>query len=452
MAHATKSKNTLLMSYQDEMRTPDSQHRFKRASTTVDRSRQPRNARRRPSYQHHQSLPSIGEEEPKTKASGNEEKERKHSETRPSSLKFSPEESRGKKSVVLMKGEDLKKWPPTGEISAKGLGYISSSDGNTPVQKASQTIFVRLPKKSALKKHVTNPNPIALSPLASPPAEASPRLKRKVKKSPKHTLSDKSSSRNPPLAQLKDDSKFTSSEFQADVEDFDAVSPISVTSMSEKTTTGDDVNCIVATNEVALKRESDSHTASTITVQAEVHVSAQERREPTPKQPSTASISSLIPPPPVAPRPSYHSSPVIHSSPPLPSPPSSSSPRTQQNAISTDTQQDSDYCQDLGHSNDPLLPRQRSSSSPSPPERDNTLLHGSSPCDTETDTDTLLPPRQWSSTSGSLPRNSKALSPNSPTTARRKKLSFERRRASSDAGKGGVIFLNMPSVGEDSDC
>ena len=53
---------------------------------------------------------------------------------------------------------------------------------------------------------------------------------------------------------------------------------------------------------------------------------------------------------------------------------------------------------------------------------------------------------------GGCTESSKALSPNSPITAQWKELSFERRQDSSAAGKGGAIFLNMPSVGEDSDC
>lgn len=432
LAHTTKCRNSLLMSYLDEMKTQTSNHRFKRASTTIDRNRhQPRHMRRRLSYR--QSLPSIGEEEAKvsSEANGGEKKGKKHSESRPTFLRFSsppPEETRGKRPAMVLKGEDLKRRPvraSADESLTKGSAY-SSSDGNTPIQKASSNL---LQKKSALRKQS---NPVLPSPLVSPPTESSPRTKRRLRKPQKSQLAD-TSTRNPPLAKLRDDSKFTSSEFQADVEDFDAISPLSVEGV-EDILAG---SSIVTSNKAAIqsKLEMIEPTQSAITIQAEVHFDAQERRESPGKgvkKASDTSPGSLIPPPPIAPRPPSRSpSPLpttsslsVQSS-SIPSPSSSPTPRLA--TISPTTLEDASYSQGLDRSSDLLIPRDRTSSSPPAGGGEESPLHDSSPCDTETDTDTLLP-YQWSNASGSLPR-SKVLSPNSPTASRRR-LSFERKRLS----------------------
>ena len=146
---------------------------------------------------------------------------------------------------------------------------------------------------------------------------------------------------------------------------------------------------------------------------------------------SKTSSDSLIPPPPVAahspsrsPSPLHVTSPSVQTS-SVPSP--SSSPTPHLATVSSTTLEETSYSQDLGRSSDLLIPRERTNSSPPAGDEDDSPLHDSSPCDTETDTDNLLP-HQWSNASGSLPR-SKALSPNSPTTTIRR-LSFERKRLS----------------------
>ena len=168
---------------------------------------------------------------------------------------------------MVLKGENLKRRPVRGsadEVSVKGRsGSLSSSDGITPVQKPPQSASNLLLKKSAPRKQS---NPVLPSPLASPPTESSPRTKRRLRKPQKSQLADVSA-RNPPLAQLKDDSKFTSSEFQADVEDFDAVSPLSVESVEDRLPE----SSTVAVNEAAIRSELETgeHAPGALTIQAE---------------------------------------------------------------------------------------------------------------------------------------------------------------------------------------
>lgn len=459
-----KSKTNLLLSYQDEIKSPTTQHKFKRASTTVDRRRQRHPLRRKLSHQ--QSLPSIGEEDAKEKSEPTDvEVERKRKmrfDSRPNFLKFSsppPEEARGKGTAVVIKGENLKK-KPTQVPSEDSITKVSSySDRNTSRQPASQSVHQ---KKSPLRKHT---NPATLSPLNSPPTETSPRSKRRHRKTPKSQLTDKSV-RNPPLSQLKNDSKFTSSEFQADVEDFDVQTPQpteNITALEGRTRDID--GCVAAVNEAALKSELDltTHPLRSVTVEAEVHFNPQvHERSGTishEKEPSTSSLAlspSLIPPPPTS-RPSSRSGshlsshsgsphPSLHSpSPrptPTPSPPPTHSPPSLPDSEPT---RDSFHSQDLDLSKDFLIPRPRTYSSP-PYSREDSPLHDS---DTETDTDSLLP-RTQSSASGAHSR--KALSPSSPTS-QKKRLSFERRQGSNSKSSGiGTIFLNMPGVGRESDC
>ena len=456
LPHTTKSKNSLLLCYQDEMRTPTSQHKFKRASTTVDRTRQRHPMRRKLSYQ--QSLPSIGEEglrgKPKESADVAPQRDRKKQfDSRPTFLKFTsppPDEARGKRTAVVMKGEDVKKklvHVPTEESLTK---ITSSSDVSTPRQPTSQSATNIRPKKSALRKHIANSTPANLSPLNSPPAETSPRLKRRLRKTPKSQLTDKPR-HNPPLGQLKNDSKFTSSEFQADVEDFDALSPqstASITDIGERTRDAD--SCTTAVNEAALDLESElestAHLPHSITVHAEVHLDAHERPASIPlarESPvsALAQSPSLIPPPPTS-RPSSRSGSLspshFHSPSPLASPSSPSLNPSLCPPVSAT--QDSFYSQDLNHSSDLLIPRSRSSSSPPPLPRVDLPFRGSSPGDTETDTDTLLP-HLSSSASG---RKASSL------TTQKKKLSFERRQG--NGSKSGTIFLNKPGLGQESDC
>jgi hypothetical protein len=439
-SHTARSKNDLLTSYKDELKSPSSHSKFKRASTIIEHSRPPRHPKRRLSYQH--SLPSIGEEG----GTGNARKGKKRSDARPNFLKFSnppPEESRSKRAVVVMKGEDLKKRPArasAGETSTKGS--VSSTDGVTASKQTSQTSTSFQPKRTAGRKNVGSQQPTALSPLTSPPVEASPRRVRKARKPPAEKQS-----RNPPLSQLRDDSKFTSSEFQADVEDFDAVSP-----MEERKTEG----CIVTANEMALTPIS----RATVTIEAEVHLESGERHKLDTKEASITSVSSLILPPPPSPRPSSRSaspisspSLIIRHFPPLTlsPPPKSHSPRTSpfpNNTTTTATIPPTEGGDSYAHncSSDLLIPRERADSSPPPPSRDS--LHDSSPCETETDTDTLLPRPTSSNSGGSLPRG-KALSPNSPTSSTRKLSSV---RPGSGKAKGGSVLLNTPGLAEDSDC
>ena len=435
-SQTARSKNDLLTSYKDELKSPSSHSKFKRASTILEHSRPPRHPKRRLSYQH--SLPSIGEEG----GTGNARKGKKRSDARPNFLKFSnpsPEESRSKRTVVVMKGEDLKKRPArasAGETSAKGS--VSSTDGVTASKRTSQTSTSFQPKRTAGRKTVGSQQP-ALSPLTSPPVEASPRRVRKARKPPAEKQS-----RNPPLSQLRDDSKFTSSEFQADVEDFDAVSP-----MEERKTEG----CIVTANEMALTPKSHA----TVTIEAEVHLESGERHKLDTKEASITSVSSLILPPPPSPRPSSRSASPISSPsltirhfPPLTlSPPHKShSPRTSPLPNNTTTTAAIPASDSYAHdgSNDLLIPRERADSNPPPPSRDS--LHDSSPCETETDTDTLLPRSTSSNSGGSLPRG-KALSPNSPTSSRRKLSSV---RPGSGKAKSGSVLLNAHGLAEDSDC
>ena len=454
LPQTTKSKNNLLMTYQDEIRTPTTQYKFKRASTTVDRGGR-RHAKRRLSYQH--SLPSIGEEEPKTKPeSGSEnvkEKRRKQLDSRPTFLRFSSpprEEVAGKGTAVVMKQEDMKMRPMRTSADEKGSTYVSSSDTTTTTDKASLSISNLRPKKSPVRKYVTNPTPD--SPLNSPPAEVSPRMKRRPRKTPKTVLSNKSS-HHPPLSELREDKKFTSSEFQADVEDFDAISP-------QENVTLDTEGCTMTANEAALQRELELPMLKphSVTVQAEVHFDASKRHKsatPLEKEPSVTSsiaVSPLIPPPPTT---SPRTSPRSRSSSPLPSqshvghhsplPSPSSMPPLPPEAASATEQHDL-YSQDCDCSSDLLIPRNRTSSSP-PLERDDSPLADSSPCDTETDTDTLLP-RPSSSASGNYSR--KAPSATSPTT--QKTLSFERRRGSNASKNSGAFFINLPGLGESSNC
>ena len=461
LPHTIKSKTNLLLSYQDEMKSPTTQHKFKRASTTVDRRRQRHPLRRKLSHQ--QSLPSIGEENMKEKSEpADVEVERKGKmrfDSRPTFLKFSsppPEEGRGKGTAVVMKGEHLKK-KPTHVPSEDSITKVSSlSDRTTSRQTASQPVHQ---KKSPLKKHT---NPATLSPLNSPPTETSPRSKRRHRKTPKSQLTDESV-RNPPLSQLKNDSKFTSSEFQADVEDFDVQTPQPTENIAalEGRTKGID-GCVAAVNEAALQSELDlmTHPLRSVTVEAEVHFNPQVHGTIShEKEPSISSLAlspSLIPPPP-SPRPSSRSGsrpssrsgsphPSLHSpSPhpsPTPSPPPTHSPPSLPDSAPT---RDSFHSQDLDFSKDFLIPRPRTDSSP-PHSREESPLHDS---DTETDTDSLLP-RTQSSASGAHSR--KALSPGSPTS-QKKRLSFERRQGSNSKSSGiGTIFLNMPGVGRESDC
>ena len=468
IVHTTKSRTTLLLSYHDEMKTPASQQRrLKRASTTIERSRPAKKhvVKRKLSYQ--QSLPSIGEESMMNKKGvnreeeGEEEKPRKRSESRPTFLKFtspSSRESGKKRPVVVMKGDDFKKRPlrsSTDELSTKGSAYFSSSDS---LHKHSQSTSSVQGKKSMFRRHIANQNMATpLSPITSPPVETSPRRKgRRLKKTPKLT----EETRNPPMSQLRDDSKFTSSEFQADVEDFDVISPEPIKSVGEKIKDLES-SYTVAVNESAV---SDiKHGSSDNTIEAEIHDVIQGKSPHLlhdDKQTSITSTSSLILPPPTSPRPSSRSvspSLVPHQSPML----SPSSPLSHTIAPSTvspvsDTiseKHNSLYSEDLNHSSDLLLPRQRSNSSPlpSPAENgDSSPLHDTSPCDTETDTDTLLP-RQISSTSNSLPR-SRVLSPTTTTTssASKNKLSFDR----ATANRGiGAFYVNRPSLERnETDC
>ena len=445
-SHTARSKNDLLTTYRDELKSPSSQQKFKRASTIVERSRPPRHPKRKLSYQH--SLPSIGEEGAKD-ATGDAGKGRKRSDARPTFLKFTnpqPEESRGKREVIVMKGEDLKKRPVralASDISTKGS--VSSSDGVTALKHTSQSSSSFLPKKTAVRKYVASQNPSPLSPLNSPPVETSPRRVRKAKKVTKPA---EKPSRNPPLAQLRDDSKFTSSEFQADVEDFDAITP---TEPENK----DIDDCIVNTNEMALTRKSHA-TMNTVTVEAEVHMEAGQRHKLDTKEASISSVASLILPPPPSPRPSSRSASPI-SSPILvvrPFPPLTHSPSQTQSThtspLPTHTSTTAATLEDDSHthdtSSDLLIPRKRTNSSPPPPSFDSP--HESSPCETETDTDTLLPRPTSSNSSSSLPRG-KALSPNSPTSSK-KKLSFVKQ--GSGKSKSGTVYLSTPGLGEDSDC
>ena len=434
--HTARSKNNLLISYRDELKSPNSHSKFKRASTITEHSRPPRHQIRRLSYQH--SLPSIGEEGGKDSVR-DARKGVKRSDVRPNFLKFSnppSEEGRSKRAVVVMKGEDLKKRPArfsAGEMSTT-KGSVSSTEGLTASKRTSQTSSSSQLKRTAGRKSVPS-QPTALSPLTSPPVQTSPRRVRKVKKTAKPA---EKPTRNPPLSQLRDDSKFTSSEFQADVEDFDAVTPI-----EEKRAE----DCKVIANEMATK----SH--ATVTIAAEVHLESRERHKLDTKETSITSISSLILPPPPSPRPSSRSASPL-SSPSLtvrPFPPFTPSPPPKIHSPHTSplptitpatpaTGGDS-YTNDC--SSDLLIPRERSDSSPPPPSRGSP--HDSSPCETETDTDTLLP---QPTSSGSLPRG-KALSPNSPTSSRRKLSSPSQ---GSGKSKGGSVFLNTAGLNEDSDC
>lgn len=443
------------------MKSPTTQHKFKRASTTVDRRRQRHPLRRKLSHQ--QSLPSIGEEDTKGKSEpGDVEVERKGKmrfDSRPNFLKFSsppPEEARGKRTAVVLKGENLKKKPSQHVPSEDSITKLSSlSDRTTSRQPASQSVHHQ--KKLPLRKHT---NPAALSPLNSPPAETSLRLKRRPRKTPKSQLTDKSV-RNPPLSQLKNDSKFTSSEFQADVEDCDDQTPQPTENVVALGGGTRDIDgCVTAVNEAALKGELDStmHPLQSVTVEAEVHFNPQVHdrsgnisHEKEPSVSSLAHSPSLIPPPPTSrpssrsgsrlsshsgsPHPSYHS-PSPHPTPP-PSPPSTHSPPSFPDPAPT---RDSYHSQDL---DDFLIPRSRTYSSPS---REESPVHDS---DTETDTDILIP-RTQSSVSGAP--SQKALSPSSPTS-QKKRLSFERRQGSnSKSSSTGTILLNMPGLGRESDC
>ena len=447
-----QSKNDLLTIYQDELKTPTSHHKFKRASTITEHSRLARHQNRKLSYQ--QSLPSIGEEVAGEPAEPRDErrKGRKRSDARPTFLNFAgptTEEKRAKRAVVVMKEEDLLKKRPqvrssVGEMSHRGS--ITSSDGTTGSQRASHSSSSVHPKRSALRKYMSSQHTIPLSPVTSPPVETSPRRTRKPKKMPK---SAEKSSRNPPLSQLRDDSKFTSSEFQADVEDFDATSPLSIGEEDQET----DMFEVIANTALNPKLMA----TNTVTVEAEVHLEARPKLEN--KEISISSVSSLILPPPPSSRPSSRSAsplsspsvtvrpfpPLSPSPPPKPhSPHTSPLPHVTSTTTNTATQEgDYSYLKDT--SSDLLIPRERTGSSSPPPSHDSP--HGSSPCDTETDTDTLLPHPVSSATGGgSLPR-ARAISPNSPSSSRRKR-SFGKQ--GSGSSKGALVFLNPP--GGDSDC
>ena len=445
LPQTTKSKNNLLTTYQEEMSTPTTQHKFKRASATVDRGGR-RHPKRKLSYQ--QSLPSIGEEEPKTKsesAKGDVEEKglKKQFDSRPTYLRFSSpprEDSAGKRTAVVMKREDMKLRPMHPSASERST-KDASSDTTTTTDKVSLSVSSARPKKSAIRKHV--PNPTSDSPLNSPPDKVSPRLKRKPRRAQKSPLSGKSSY-HPPLSELREDKKFTSSEFQADVEDFDAVSP-------QDNRTLDTESFTMAVNEAALQRELEvpMHAPRSVTVQAEVHSATPLEKEPSVT--SSVAMSPLVPPPPAVPRPSPRSrssSPLpsqSHVSYPSPLPsPSSTSPLPPTTTITTE--QHDFYSQDVDHSIELLIPRSRTGSSP-PLQRDDSPLADSSPCDTETDTDTLLP-RPSSSASGTS--SWKAPSASSPTS--RKTLSFERRQGSNASKNSGAFFMNLPGLGESSNC
>ena len=444
LPQTTKSKNQLLMVYQEEMSASPTQHKFKRASAVVDRGGR-RHPKRKLSYQH--SLPSIGEEELKTKsesASGDvEEKGKKQLDSRPTYLRFSSppcEDSVSKRAAVVMKQGDMKTRPMHSSANERATKDASSL-ATTTTDKVSLSVSNPRPKKSAIRKHVPNPTPD--SPLNSPPGEISPRLKRKPRRAQKSPLSSKSS-HHPPLSELREDKKFTSSEFQADVEDFDAVSP-------QESRTLDTERCTMAVNEAALQGELElpMHAPHSVTVQAEIHSTAPLEKEPSVT--SSIAISPLIPPPPISPR----SSPRSRSSSPLPSqshvghpsplPSPSSTPPLPPTTTATPEPHDF-YSHDLDPSSELLIPRSRTSSSP-PLARDDSPLADSSPCDTETDTDTLLP-RPSNSASGTYSR--KAPSASSPTS--RKTLSFERRQGSNASKNSGALFVNLPGLGESSNC
>ena len=444
LTQTSRSKTDLLTIYQDELKTPNSQHKFKRASTIIEHPRHPKQHKRKLSYQH--SLPSIGEEGA-NESSRDGGKGRKRSEARPTFLNFAgpgSDESRSKRAVVVMK-EDLKKRPPRaslGEVSTKGS--LSSYDGTTPLKRASHSSSSIPTKRSAMRKYVASQDRTPLSPISSPPAETSPRRTRKPKKPQK--LAEKPA-RNPPLSQLRDDSKFTSSEFQADVEDFDAISPSSVGEGEHQTDTS---RVIVNTGAAA-----NSTASNTITIEAEVHL---EGERPKLETSETSAASLILPPPPPSSRPTSRSASPISSpsltvrplqapspSPPLKrhSPHASPLPHVTSLRYGQSPQEDS-YSHDC--SSDFLIPRERTNSSPPPPSHNSP--HDSSPIDTETDTDTLLPPPASTSSSGTLPL-ARALSPSSPTSSKRK-LSFVKQ--GSGSSRGGFVFLNTPGVGEDSDC
>ena len=477
--HTTKSKNSLLVSYQEEMRT-QVQHQFKRSSTTVDRKR-PRHAlKKRLSYQ--LSLPSIGEEDPKGKGKdsrdGASRKGSKAIDSRPTFLKFSSpppqQETRAKKAAVVLKEEDVKKktrFSHDETASKTGMSY-SSSDAATPKPPTAQPVQSSLQKKSAMRKYPTDQG--KLSPLSSPPA-VSPRVKRKPRKTvsnaPRSPLT-KPAKRHPPLGELRNDSKFTSSEFQADVEDFDAISPLSIhddddddgnnrvrdieleTSTTSTSRAGFESES--TTNRAVLERERDestTHGPYTVSLQAEVHFDSLLPESSAPTSPvhllsPSAHSPSLIPPP-LSSRPSSRSgsySPVPSSTcSPLSSPslfrPPSPLPHLPPPAPTSTTDT---YSQDLDCSIDMLLPRNRTGSSPPPSLRDNSSHGETSPYDTETDTETLLPHPSSSRSSGSRKDSS------SPTT--RKKLSFDRRQGSSKDSSSGTYYINVPGLGRESDC
>ena len=304
------------------------QHQFKRSSTTVDRKR-PRHAlKKRLSYQ--LSLPSIGEEDPKGKGKdsrdGASRKGSKAIDSRPTFLKFSSpppqQETRAKKAAVVLKEEDVKKktrFSHDETASKTGTSY-SSSDAATPKPPTAQPVQSSLQKKSAMRKYPTDQG--KLSPLSSPPA-VSPRVKRKPRKTvsnaPRSPLT-KPAKRHPPLGELRNDSKFTSSEFQADVEDFDAISPLSIhddddddgnnrvrdieleTSTTATSRAGFESES--TTDRAVLERERDestTHGPYTVTLQAEVHFDSLLPESSAPTSPvhllsPSAHSPSLIPP------------------------------------------------------------------------------------------------------------------------------------------------------------
>ena len=483
--HTIKSKSSLLHSYLEEMKSPNLLP-FKRASTMVNRKRPKHHMAKRLSFQF--SLPSIDEIELKEEEEERVGVKKKTLESRPTFLNFSggasPKEKETKKAAVILRGDEVRR---KGRFSleeqpTKMASSSFSGPGSSPKLSSVKTLsnFSGAGKKSALKKH-SAPNTLSPftdsdSPLATRQGKPlglglSPRLKRKPRKMLEHSKKaekPQKSRRNPPLAQLKHDSKFTSSEVHADVEDFDVGSDTIFSpkgGASSPTNLPKRIELSIANRsaiDLDLSSPTDDIEWNDLVVQAEVHHDASSPTGPrspspavaapspqskswSPTRPPRDSNSSLAPYPPRSRSPLFARPPPTSYSPSLVSPsrsprhspppitlPSSLSPPLAQHALHLDS------------SHDPLIPRDSLDSSPpqggngigagkhrtgtgSAPWQDGSASDG----ETETDTDTLLP----HDSSSSLPRRA-ALSPNSPMTAAKKKLSFDRRQGSRDGDSG----------------
>ena len=403
-----------------------SHKRFKRSSTVSILDRRPQRMR------HQQSLPAIEEDQQLSEDNtGSSDQAKKALESRPTFLHLSTpssEDHSTKKAAIVLKRKKAK--------FSEDLSALSPTDASPKMSKSLASVLH--PRKRANRRQSTD-----LPPTSGAPA-IERRKHRKALHSPKSPLAQQTR-RPPPLKNLKGDSNFTSSEFQADVEDFDVSSPQPKTSsfdMQPGPKRKESGVSLMAVNQAALAAEQESppKTCIAMAVQAEVHcdhsLPEETRSTPAQRPPTTSESSPLLPPPPASYSTSHssahspltslalhskspslpHSSSSSTNSPSLPHPPQpisfADSPSLSHPPLTaTPTPESAAFSRDSDSLHDCLIPR--GDIAVSPPSKEESV-----PSDSDMDTDTLLP----QSPSGS--------SRSGTSQGWQKRLSFDRRQKS----------------------